>query len=69
MARVVVTFEDTDDGQIVTYDSSTGTSMDADSQIMTDAEQLASTSIILLQEYLADTGAKIEFASRETNLN
>jgi len=64
MARVILTFEDNGDEQIVTYDSSTGASLDSNMDAMTDAEYLAACAVILLQKHLTEEGANVEFVSK-----
>ena len=58
MATVTITFEDGDEEQMITFNSTTGISYDDDIEKMTNAEYMASMSLLLLKDYLNAIGAR-----------
>lgn len=61
MAKVVLTFDDADDSQMISFYSDRNIDLDGDMNAMTSAEQLAALAIKLLDEYIQDAGADVEY--------
>jgi hypothetical protein len=61
MAKVVITFQDGKDEQLISFFSDRGIDLNqTDMTTMTPAEQLAALSIQLLDEYAVKAGANVE---------
>jgi hypothetical protein len=60
MAKVVITFQDGDNEQLISYYSDRETDLNDDLNKMTSAEQLAAIAIQLLDEYVSKAGANVE---------
>lgn len=60
MAKVVLTFEDDKESQMISFYSDRDIDLDGDLNSMTPAEQLASIAVSLLDEYVSKAGADVE---------
>ena len=61
MAKVVITFQDGDDEQLISYFSDRGVDINSiDMNAMTPAEQLAVIALDLLDAYVSKEGATVE---------
>jgi hypothetical protein len=62
MARISLIFEDAEEGQIISYTSDRGVTLQESFEELTPAEQLASIAMTLIEDYIVENEGEVELA-------